>query len=87
MRSKRHGKSTSIEAEVQSVTGEGMWLWVAGEELYLSFADHPWFLDATIGELRNVVLEHGVHLRWPDLDVDLAVESLRHPERFPLAYR
>jgi hypothetical protein len=24
------------------------------------------------------------HLYWPKLDVDLAVESVRHPERFPL---
>ena len=24
------------------------------------------------------------HLYWPDLDVDLAVESLAHPERYPL---
>jgi hypothetical protein len=27
------------------------------------------------------------HLYWPDLDVDLAVESLDHPERFPLVSR
>jgi hypothetical protein len=24
------------------------------------------------------------HLRWPDLDVDLALESIEHPERYPL---
>jgi hypothetical protein len=24
------------------------------------------------------------HLRWPDLDVDLAVDSIEHPERYPL---
>jgi hypothetical protein len=24
------------------------------------------------------------HLHWPDLDIDLAVESIEHPERFPL---
>jgi hypothetical protein len=27
------------------------------------------------------------HLYWPLLDVDLAVESLDHPERFPLVSR
>jgi hypothetical protein len=27
------------------------------------------------------------HLYWPDLDVDLAVESIEHPERFPLVSR
>ena len=24
------------------------------------------------------------HLHWPELDIDLAVESLRHPAKFPL---
>jgi uncharacterized protein DUF2442 len=24
------------------------------------------------------------HLYWPDLDVDLAVESIEHPEKYPL---
>jgi len=24
------------------------------------------------------------HLHWPDLDVDLSVESIEHPERYPL---
>ena len=24
------------------------------------------------------------HLYWPGLDVDVAVESIRHPEKFPL---
>jgi hypothetical protein len=23
-------------------------------------------------------------LHWPDLDIDLAVESIDHPERYPL---
>jgi hypothetical protein len=26
-------------------------------------------------------------LYWPDLDVDLSVDSIRHPERFPLRTR
>jgi hypothetical protein len=27
------------------------------------------------------------HLYWPDLDVDLGLETIRHPERFPLKSR
>jgi len=27
---------------------------------------------------------HPHHLYWPDLDIALAVESIDHPERFPL---
>jgi hypothetical protein len=32
----------------------------------------------------NVEHPEADHLYWPDLDIDLAVESIEHPERFPL---
>jgi len=32
-------------------------------------------------------LLHGDHLHWPGLDVDLHLESIEHPERFPLLAR
>jgi hypothetical protein len=37
--------------------------------------------------LLNVELPHPHHLYWPDLDVDLAMESIDHPERYPLVSR
>ncbi|MGH7175912.1 MAG: DUF2442 domain-containing protein, partial [Tepidisphaeraceae bacterium] len=51
------------------------------------FSEFPWFQDAPIGHLLNVQLPAPHHLYWPDLDVDLAVDSLVHPERFPLVSR
>jgi len=56
-------------------------------ELFLSFEHFPWFRDVSIGQLCNVELSHPHHLYWPDLDVDVAVESIDHPERFPLVSR
>jgi hypothetical protein len=53
-------------------------------ERFLAFEDFPWFRDVSIGQLCNVELPHPHHLYWPDLDVDVAVESIDHPERFPL---
>jgi uncharacterized protein DUF2442 len=53
-------------------------------ERFLSFEHFPWFRDVSIGELCNVELPHPQHLYGPDLDVDLALESIDHPERFPL---
>ena len=47
----------------------------------------PWFRDATIAELTHVLLPSPHHLYWPALDVDLAVESLDHPEKYPLVSR
>jgi hypothetical protein len=36
------------------------------------------------GAITNVQLPSPHHLYWPDLDIDLAVESIEHPERYPL---
>lgn len=54
------------------------------EELALPYSEFPWFKAATIQQIINVVRPTADHLYWPDLDVDLSVESIRHPEKFPL---
>jgi hypothetical protein len=69
---------------VTHISEHGMWLFVDGRELFMPFGQFPWFRDASIGAIMNVVLEGPGHLYWPDLDVDLAVDSIEHPERFPL---
>jgi hypothetical protein len=60
---------------------------VGQREHFVPFKDFPWFRDATIAELTKVELPSSHHLYWPDLDVDLAIESLEHPERYPLVSR
>ena len=37
--------------------------------------------------IGSVELPSPHHLPWPALDIDLAVESIRHPEKFPLVSR
>ena len=86
MKSAARGKRTSA-AEVTTVTPKGFSLLVGSRELFVSFRACPWFRDASIGQLTNVQLPSPHHLYWPDLDVDLAVESLEHPERYPLVSR
>lgn len=80
------GTGTS-DVEVSHVSKHGFWLFVGGEELFLPFAEFPWFREAPIGKLLNVEWPQPHHLYWPDLDIDLAVDSIRHPERFPLRYQ
>lgn len=70
--------------EVTNVSIRGFWLLLETEELFVPFAEFPWFKDVPIAKLANIERPWPDHLRWPDLDVDLAVESIRHPERFPL---
>ena len=80
------GKNTS-GAEILNVSPHGFWLLVAAEELFVPFDQFPWFRDATIAQISKVDLPSPNHLYWPELDVDLAVESIRHPEQFPLVSR
>ena len=83
MRSCTLGKNTS-RAEIQNISKHGLWLYAKGQEFLLSFEDYPWFKEAKVSAAYNVKLLHGSHLYWPDLDVDLDIESLEHPEKFPL---
>lgn len=83
MRSAPRGKRT-LGVEVTNVSPHGFWLFLRGRELFVPFGKFPWFRDAPIAKLVHVQLPSSDHLHWPDLDVDLAVESIEHPERFPL---
>jgi hypothetical protein len=86
MKSVQRGRDTSA-VEVANVSPFGFWLLVEGRERFVRFKDFPWFRDATIAELTHVLLPSPHHLYWPALDVDLAIESLDHPERYPLVSR
>ena len=44
----------------------------------------PWFKDVPVAQLLNVAQPHPTRIYWPDLDVDLSVESMEFPERVPL---
>lgn len=77
----------TLAAEVTNVSRFGFWLLLGGEELVVPFADFPWFRRATIDQLTNVEWPTPDHLYWPQLDVDLAVASIREPSAFPLVSR
>lgn len=73
--------------EVVNISLHGIWLDVGGAEYFMPYQEYPWFREATISQIQNVSLVHGSHLNWPDLDVDLAIDSLDQPEKYPLTYR
>lgn len=74
-------------AEITHVSRHGFWLLLDGEELLVPFVDFPWFRQATIEQLLNVERPTTDHLYWPQLDVDLSVQSVRDPSAFPLVAR
>ena len=46
----------------------------------------PWFKNANIAEILNVELLNKHHLYWPELDIDLELESIKSPETYPLVH-
>ena len=74
--------STSVS--VLMINADGIMLSVCGHDYFLSYNRIPWMRDATISNVLNVRMSGKNAIEWPALDVDLEVESLKHPERYPL---
>ena len=82
MKSSKRGKDISVS--VENITPFGIWLFAKEKEYFLSYKDFPYFKDQTLNSIQNVQLLHGYHLYWPDLDVDLEIDNLENPEKYPL---
>jgi hypothetical protein len=85
-KSVKRGKSI-LAVEVANISPHGFWLLIEQTEHFVPFEQFPWFRKATIEQLVNVELPSAHHLYWPDLDIDLAVESITDPQRYPLVSR
>jgi len=85
MSRKSGGRGThTSDVEVTNVSKHGFWLLIGDRERFLAFDAFPWFRSAKIDQLLNVELAGPGHLHWPALDLDIAVESIDHPEEYPL---
>ncbi len=78
-----HGIATST-AEVTNISQHGFWMLVDGRELFLAFEEFPWFKQASVDAILRLERPSPEHLYWPELDVDLGLDSIEHPERYPL---
>jgi len=79
----KHGRII-LETEVTNISSHGLWILSQGKELFLSYEQFPWFKDKTINDIIKVESYGRGILYWPELDVDLSLEIIEHPERFPL---
>ena len=70
--------------EVTHVSSHGVWLLTQTDELFMSYEDFPWFKNQSIQAILNVEEPSPNHFYWPEIDVDLTAEMIKHPERFPL---
>ena len=85
---KKNGKNSSqnkSKPEILNISPYGMWVLMNQKEYYIDYTSYPWFKEANVREIANVkTIGFNSGLHRPDLDIDVAIEALEHPERFPL---
>lgn len=75
-------QNTSVS--VLMINAQGIMLSVLGHDYFISYNRVPWLKDARIRDVLNVQISGRSAIEWPDLNVDLEIESLKYPERYPL---
>lgn len=84
MMSSRPLGTPSSGIEITNISSHGVWLLAGPKELFMSYEDFPWFKDVPIGKILNVEEITPGHFYWPDLDIDLGLDTIENPDRYPL---
>ena len=79
--------TTISSVEVTNISRHGVWLLIDKRELFMPFEEFPWFKEAPVVAVLTVERLSPEHLYWPLLDVDLTIDSIEHPENYPLQAR
>jgi hypothetical protein len=85
MKSLKRGKSILIS--VEKITPFGIWMLVKGKEYFLNYEKFPYFKNQKRETIRDVILIHEKHIYFPRLDVDLEIDNLENPEKYPLKFK
>ncbi|GHT60799.1 hypothetical protein FACS189451_01510 [Bacteroidia bacterium] len=80
--STKNGSNTSVK--VHAIVSNGITVEVLGNTYFLPYNSNPWFENAKVSEVFDVEMLGNEGIRWEALDVDLAIDSFIHPERYPL---
>jgi hypothetical protein len=80
--STKNGQNTSVK--VHAIVSNGITLEVLGNTYFLPYNSNPWFENAKISDVFDVEMLGKEGIRWNKLDVDIAIDSLINPEKYPL---
>ena len=83
MSSLPHG-TTSSEVEITNISNHGVWLLSGDKELFMSYDEFPWFREVPVSKIINVEEPSPGHFYWPDLDIDLGIDTIENPDKYPL---
>ena len=79
---KKNTESTCVK--VLSINTDGIFIDAFGKDYFISFNRLPWFREAKVSDIMNVRNIGTMGIRWDAIDIDLELDSLIHPEKYPL---
>jgi hypothetical protein len=65
---------------------DGFWLISQDREFFVPFCNYPVFLQATIEQIYHMEEIAPGQLHWGLIDVDIELDALENPERYPLKF-
>jgi hypothetical protein len=77
---------SQAETVITNIEKDGFWLLTSDGEYFVSFAEYPDFKNATVAQIHNFKSSFD-DLHWPELDIDIELDALKHPERFPKVFK
>jgi len=78
---------STLGTEVTHVLSHGIWLLSEGHEHFLSYDNFPWFKEASIDKVINIEEVSPGHFYWPELDIDLGIDTIEHLEKYPHKFK
>ncbi|MBD9358646.1 DUF2442 domain-containing protein [Methylomonas sp. EbA] len=63
------------------MSSHGLWLKTRENTLYMAYDDFPWFKNQSLQIIYQVEEPSPDHFYWPEIDVDLTIEMIKHPDR------
>ena len=70
------------DTQVTSIQRTGFGVIVDDKEYFIDFEDYPDFKKAIVAQIHSFRRTKG-GLHWDELDVDIEIEALKHPEQYP----
>ncbi len=72
---------------ITNIDPAGFRLLIDETEYFVPFEDYPRFKQARIFEIFNMQRLSPDQFHWPDLDIDIELDALKTPEKYPLAWK
>ncbi len=79
-------KNIIDQAQITSIEQDGFWLLIEESEFFVAFERYPAFQRAKVEQIFNFEQDEDAFY-WPELDIDIELDALKHPEKYPLIFR